>query len=71
MPSPRHRSQAGLRERFGAAGHVAVLLRELRSELDALLLRKLEDPSADIRSSRVIDAIVEVITNEALAHTHP
>ena len=71
MPSPRHCSQAGLRERFGAAGHVAVLLRELRSELDALLLRKLEDPSADIRSSRVIDAIVEVITNEALAHTHP
>ena len=50
---------------------MAVLLRELRSELDALLLRKLEDPSADIRSSRVIDAIVEVITNEALAHTHP
>ena len=45
--------------------------RLLRSELDALLLRKLEDPSADIRSSRVIDAIVEVITNEALAHTHP
>lgn len=47
---------------------VASLVRDLRTELDRLLEKKIEDPSFDLasyaRGSRVIDAIVQLITTQ-------
>jgi len=47
---------------------VASLVRDLRTELDRLLEKKIENPSFDLascaRGSRVIDAIVQLITTQ-------
>ncbi|PXF43282.1 putative ATP-dependent RNA helicase DHX57 [Gracilariopsis chorda] len=52
---------------FKAPAQVAVLARELRRELDQLLLRKFENTDLDISSdgSMVKDAIVRLITHES------
>lgn len=52
---------------FRAPARVAVLARELRRELDALLLRKFEDPDYDLNneSKAVKDAIIRLITLES------
>lgn len=52
---------------FKAQSRVAIIARELRSELDSLLLRKFEKPGVDLTSEgRVVtDAIILLLTQEA------
>ena len=49
---------------FEAPGRVAVLVRELRAELDKLLAEKLADPSLEIGAHPVVKAIVNLINTE-------
>lgn len=46
---------------FDAPARVAVLIQELRRELDLLLGRKIEHPEIDISSSPLIDAIARLL----------
>lgn len=52
---------------FKAQSRVAIIARELRSELDSLLLRKFEKPGVDLTAEgRVVtDAIILLLTQEA------
>ena len=52
---------------FDAHGRVAVLVRELRAELDKLLLRKISEPSLEIGSHPVLGAIINLIATERAA----
>ena len=47
-----------------APGRVAVLVRELRGELDKLLQDKIAQPSLSIASSPVLEAIINLINTE-------
>jgi len=49
---------------FDAPGRVAVLVRELRAELDKLLLQKIVDPALEIGSHPVLEAIINLIATE-------
>ena len=46
---------------FDTPARVAVLVQELRRELDLLLNRKIEQPRMDISSSPLIDAITRLL----------
>lgn len=55
--------------RFSASSHeVATLVQDLRKELDRILENKIENPSFDLtsceRASRIIDAIVRLISTQ-------
>jgi hypothetical protein len=52
---------------FKSPARIAVLVRELRRNLDALLARKFEDPNLDIRTEgrALNDAILRLIKNES------
>ena len=50
---------------FGAPPRVAVLFRDLRSELDKLLLQKIAEPELELEvTGRVLGAIVQVLSEE-------
>ena len=51
---------------FGAPSKFAVHVRELRAELDTLLLRKIDDPSLEIAGSKVLEAMCTLINTENL-----
>ena len=46
---------------FDAASVVGVVIQELRKALDDLLSKKIEDPSIDVSSSKLIDAITKLL----------
>jgi len=53
---------------FGAPPRVAVLFRQLRAELDRLLLQKIKEPKLELeRTGRTVSAIVQLLHEEASA----
>ena len=53
---------------FGAPPRVAVLFRQLRAELDRLLLQKIKEPKLELeRTGRTVSAIVQPRHEEAAA----
>jgi ATP-dependent RNA helicase DHX57 len=48
--------------KFNAPARIAVLVRGLREQLDELLMRKSENPSTDIASERIVQAMLKLIT---------
>ncbi|GAQ91802.1 ATP-dependent RNA helicase A [Klebsormidium nitens] len=50
--------------RFEAPAKIAVLIRELRNQLDRLLADKLENPEMDVTSRGVVAAVVKLLTND-------
>jgi len=52
--------------RFRANPKVAVLVRELRSELDKLLIQKFDDPSIDLGESDVVREILNLVNSAGL-----
>ena len=53
---------------FGAPPRVAVLFRQLRAELDRLLLQKIKEPKLELeRTGRTVSAIVQLLHEEANA----
>ena len=53
---------------FGAPPRVAVLFRQLRAELDRLLLQKIKEPKLELeRTGRTVSAIVQLLHEEAAA----
>ena len=52
---------------LGAAARVAVLVRELRLELQKLLARKVAEPAFDIGGSPLIELIVKLLTTDGNA----
>lgn len=49
---------------FDAPGRVAVLVRELRAELDKLLMRKIAEPAFEIQHHPILRQIVSLLTTE-------
>ena len=52
---------------LAASARVAVLVRDLRTELQKLLARKLAEPAFDIAESPVLKVIIKLLTNEGPA----
>ena len=49
---------------FRAPARIAVLVRELRAEVAALLGRKVTDPGLDIGASRVVEAMHHLLSTD-------
>lgn len=49
---------------FNAPARIAVLVGELRKEVDVLLARKIEDPGLDIGKSRVVEAMHQLLSTD-------
>jgi len=49
---------------FKAPARIAVLVRELRREVAALLERKVEDPELDVGASRVVEAMHHLLSTD-------
>lgn len=52
--------------RFSAVGRIALLVGRLRQRLEALLLQKIEDPSADIAATPEIQAMVRILKTNGM-----
>ena len=52
--------------KFRANPKVAVLVKELRSELDKALLRKFDDPSVDLGESEAVREILNLLNGGGL-----
>ena len=52
--------------RFRANPKVGVLVRELRNQLDKLLLHKFDDPSLDLSTSDVVCEILDLVNSGVL-----
>ena len=50
--------------RFHADLKIAVLIKELRKELDKLMLMKVQQPALNISSSPVIEALLRLLTSD-------
>lgn len=55
--------------RFDAPVKVGVLINKLRRELDRVLLAKIEDPREDIGHSKVVSAILQLLSSEHFSTT--
>jgi HrpA-like RNA helicase len=53
--------------RFDAPVKVGVLINKLRRELDRIMLNKIEDPREDISKSKVVNAILQLLSSEHMA----
>ncbi|KAK9809193.1 hypothetical protein WJX72_011126 [[Myrmecia] bisecta] len=49
---------------FSAPARIAVLVKELRDEIDRLLLQKLSEPSFDLAHNRVVDALHQLLATD-------
>jgi hypothetical protein len=49
---------------FACPAKTAVLFKLLRTELDKLLVQKIENPEADISTGKTIGAIVQLLSSE-------
>lgn len=49
--------------KFRAPARIAVLVRELRAEVDSLLLSKIKSPSLDVSSSPVVQVLLDLLQN--------
>ena len=49
---------------FKAPGRIAVLVKELRSEVASLLARKIQDPKLDLTGSKVIEALHHLLSTD-------
>eukprot|EP01105_Mastigella_eilhardi_P018087 TRINITY_DN4179_c0_g1_i4.p2 TRINITY_DN4179_c0_g1~~TRINITY_DN4179_c0_g1_i4.p2 ORF type:complete len:640 (-),score=154.31 TRINITY_DN4179_c0_g1_i4:31-1950(-) len=49
---------------FGAPARTAVLLKQLRGEVDALLLRKIEEPKLPALAGTLIDTLLQLLASE-------
>ena len=52
--------------RFAAPGRVVALVQGLRSEVDRLLARKMQDPSFDLHSSAVLEVMARLVASDGL-----
>mmetsp|Transcript_40726 Transcript_40726/g.129928 ORF Transcript_40726/g.129928 Transcript_40726/m.129928 type:complete len:263 (+) Transcript_40726:603-1391(+) len=52
--------------RMEAPARIGVLVRELRGQVDKLLMQKVEDPSMDLGAGRVVPALHELLTSDGL-----
>ncbi len=56
--------QVGRFVKFKAPTRIGVLVRELRAELDTLLLRKVAEPGLDLNSSKVITVCRSLLASD-------
>ncbi len=56
--------QVGHFVRFKAPARIGVLVRELRAELDRLLLQKVADPSFDLKSCKAVDVCRSLLASD-------
>jgi ATP-dependent RNA helicase DHX57 len=49
---------------FEAPAKIAVLIRELRNQVDRLLADKIENPALDVTNRGVVAAVVKLLTND-------
>ena len=56
--------QVGKFVKFKAPSRIGVLVRELRTELDRLLLRKVAEPEFDLNSCKAIDVCRSLLASD-------
>eukprot|EP01119_Soliformovum_irregulare_P019945 TRINITY_DN6405_c1_g2_i1.p1 TRINITY_DN6405_c1_g2~~TRINITY_DN6405_c1_g2_i1.p1 ORF type:complete len:601 (+),score=220.21 TRINITY_DN6405_c1_g2_i1:264-1805(+) len=52
--------------RFKAPARIAVLMKEVRSELDGILSHKISDPSMDLSSLPLIEVVTDIVTRDGV-----